>query len=588
MKNILQNIVLILVGLIIGSCQKDLPNQPKANQSPLTRLWLSSSTTLNETSSRQHAYWYGEDPDGYVNGFLIATPESIATSNIAFPDTFTYAWTTKTDSIIALPLIKARSIFTIIARATDNTFKEHSLLQEGAIIRLTPQPYWDKNGNGIFDGGDLLLTSLNSSIDKKSASQLLPIRNTPPKVFFSVNPIDSATIQQPDTTFTVATFSWYGTDIDGDNTISNFRLALNDSGPNKRWFSISGAVKLVTFIAPRLVTNNATGEVEADVYTGTFPSMQFRGKISGLKLNSNNVLYIQARDVAGDSSVTITMPSSPTTKKWYVKKPTSRMLVVVDYNQFDRQTALNNYRNALEQGLPGKSFSNFDILDVGYGLTASEKANQFSNPKYGSFVPAYLNPALIHTLKLYDIVMWISDLSPSFIPAQVSLFNYNLTGGKVIFTTGFPTNEKAIIPGAIRTINDYAPIDSISTDTVSTPSKTPPVHTNADTRIPAGTKVFSLESGYPDLAFDSTQNIHSVNMRRVYKRTDARYLYELDSSKFYYTNGTFRYQGSPEIATIDANRSIVFIAVPLHLLNGRQKNLPNFFKKVIVDEFGLN
>ncbi|MBI2428364.1 MAG: hypothetical protein HYV29_06135, partial [Ignavibacteriales bacterium] len=137
MKNVLKHIALVGFGLIIGSCQKDLPNQPRPNQLPSTRLWLTSSDTLNETSSRQHAYWYGEDPDGYISGFLFTTPETLKTSVVAFPDTFTYSWTTKTDSIIALPLLKQRSLFTIIVRAVDNTFKESSLLPEAAVVRLT-------------------------------------------------------------------------------------------------------------------------------------------------------------------------------------------------------------------------------------------------------------------------------------------------------------------------------------------------------------------------------------------------------------------------------------------------------------------
>ncbi len=584
MKRVYIHIVLVTFGLLWGSCQKELPNQPKTNQAPSTRLWLSSTEILNETSSRQHAYWYGEDPDGYVKGFLIATPESLAASVVAFPDTFTYAWTTKNDSIIPLPLLKQRSLFTIVARAVDNTFGESTLLPEGAVIRLSPQPYWDVNVNKVYDGGDVTLPTLFGAIDKKSAAQLLPIRNTPPKVFFAVNALDSSTVQQPDSTFTVATFSWYGTDVDGDNTISSFKIALNDSGPQKRWFSVSGSVKMVTLIAPRSATDNATGEVEADVYTGTFPSMQFRGKIAGLKLDAENVLYLQARDVAGDSSTTITMPSNPAVKKWFVKKPKSRMLVVSDYIQTPAGPILNSYRNLLEQGLPGKGFSAFDVLDIGAGLSSSDKANQFIIPKYGSLVPAAMNPAFIHTLKLFDLVMWVSDLSPSYVPAQIGLFNYTLTGGKVIFTTGFPANYLAIIPTAIRTMNDFAPIDSVTTDTVSTTS----VHTNADTRMPRATRVLSLDPAYPELAFDSSVAIHSVNMRRIYKRADARYLYEIDSSKFYYTNNTFRYQGTPEIATIDANRSIVFVAVPLHLLNGRTKNLHLFFKQVIENEFGFN
>lgn len=581
MKHIVVHISLLCFGLIVWSCQKDLPNQPKPNQLPSTRLWLTSSDTLNETSSRQHAYWYGEDPDGYISGFLFTTPETLKTSVVAFPDTFNYSWTTKTDSVIALPLLKQRSLFTIIVRAVDNTFKESSLLPEGAVVRLVPQPYWDKNVNGMFDAGDIALTSLLSSIDSKSANQLLPIRNTPPRVFFSVNPIDSSTYQQPETTFTVATFSWYATDIDGDQTISGFRIALNDTGTADRWFTVNNSVKLVTLMVPRSASDSATTDVHADVYTGTFPNMQFRGKIPGLKLNAANVLYLQAKDVAGEYSPTMTMPSTPATRRWYVKKPKSRMLFVSDYNQSDRVAAQAMLSQTLEQALPGKSFSNFDLLDVGFGLTSAEKQNQLVLQKYGSYVPVNMNPQLIQTLKLYDVVLWFSDLYPSYLPAQIGLFNYTLTGGKVIFSTTFPAN---VVFAELRALNDFAPIDSVSTDANSSTT----VHTNADNRMPQRTKVLPLVSGYPELAFDTTTSIHNFNWRRIYKRTDAQYIYRLDSSKFYNTGGQFRYAGTPEIACIDNNKRFLLFALPIHRVNGGQFNLAPFFKHVIQNEFGLN
>lgn len=580
-----RSIFFVLVALLTGSCQKDLPNQPKANQPPSTRLWLVSDLTLNETSSRQHVHWYGEDPDGYVVGYLIASgnyrPEHVGT----FPDSLTYFFTARNDSIIALPLLTKRDSFTVVVRSLDNTLKE--TLDEGAIVRLQPQPYWDRNVNGIYDGNDLLLASLNGAVDQKGVKQLLPLRNTPPRVFYSVNAVDSTTIQQPETTFTVATFSWYGTDIDGDQTISSYRIALNDTSTADRWFTINSSVTMVTLMVPRSVSDAATTETEADVYTGTFPNMQLRGKIKGLKLNASNVLYLQARDVAGEFSSAITMPSNPSTRRWFVKKPKSKMLVVSDMlmvsaqNVTDRNAALNIYSDALASAFPSSSYSQFDILDVGIGLAADEKQNQLSKQKYGSYVPGKMNPQLIHTLKLFDIVFWVSDLYPSYLPAQVGLFNYTLTGGKVIFSTTFPAN---IVFADVKALNDFAPIDSVSTDVNSSTT----VHTNADNRMPAGTRILPMVNGYPELAFDSTVLIHNFNWRRIYKRSDAQYLYKADSSKNYYTGILFRYAGTPEIATIDNDKKFVLVALPLHRLNGRQKNLPLFFKHVIQNEFGLN
>jgi hypothetical protein len=196
-------------------------------------------------------------------------------------------------------------------------------------------------------------------------------------------------------------------------------------------------------------------------------------------------------------------------------------------------------------------------------------------------VPINMNPALILTLKLFDVVLWISDLYPSYLPAQIGLFNYTQTGGKVIFTTTFAAN---VVFAEIRALNDFAPIDSVSTDVNSTTV----IHTNADGRMPIRTKVLSLSTNFPEMEFDTitSGSFHTFNWRRIYKRTDAQYLYRLDSSKFY--TSPFRYASRPEIGVINNDKNFVLIALPLHKLNGGNKNLPVFFKRVLMNEFGLN
>jgi hypothetical protein len=298
-------------------------------------------------------------------------------------------------------------------------------------------------------------------------------------------------------------------------------------------------------------------------------------------MRRSTALMRSCSDSTVSSGSTITMPSSPATKKWFVKKPKSKMLVVTDYNQTDRAVALNTYRIAIDSAMPGKDYSKFDILDVGYGLSSIDKQNQLVNQKYGSMVPINMNPALIHTLKLFDVVLWISDLYPSYLPAQIGLFNYTQTGGKVIFTTTFAAN---VVFAEIRALNDFAPIDSVSTDVNSTTV----IHTNADGRMPIRTKVLSLSTNFPEMEFDTitSGSFHTFNWRRIYKRTDAQYLYRLDSSKFY--TSPFRYASRPEIGVINNDKNFVLIALPLHKLNGGNKNLPVFFKRVLMNEFGLN
>ncbi len=585
--------------LLCGSCTKQFTNEPKANIPPSTRLWLTPDSVLLETTSHQHLYWYGEAPDGMVEGYLLAVGNfKPAPTKIPTPDTVTYTWVTTTDTLVALPLRTARDSFTVIVRAVDNTFKQASMLPPGAIIRMTPQPYWDKDTNGMYDKGDVALSNLQSAADPYGAILLIPIRNTPPTVQFAANPVDSSTIQQPETTYTVATFSWVGHDADGDNTIVSYRIALNNNGDtaSSSWMTLTNKATLVTLAVPRSVSDVApdNGTVNASVYTGVFPGLQYQGTISGLKLNAQNVLYLQDKDVAGAYSTTARMPSS-SAGYWFVKKPKGRMLVVKDYNQSDSTTALQVYRKVFsDPSIAGGTFGNFDIFDVGYGLSNAAKLSQTADSTYGNLVPPNLNPAFILTLQLYSLVYWFSDLYPSYTPAQIGLFNFNQRGGKVIFSTTFPENIS--FPN-ISALNDFAPIDSVSTD----PNSTSAVPTNADNRVPVGTTLipFDLTSGYPVLTFGPRPAsggqfvTPSPSWRRIYKRIDAQYIYQMDSV---YTDSSSsppqqkeeRYLGTPEIGVIDGAQSFVLVAIPVHLLNGNTAALTAFFRKIIVDQFGFH
>jgi hypothetical protein len=591
MKTLSPSIIALLsLGLLVGSCSKRYPNELKPNGLPTTRLWVASAkdSILGDTFSRQHLFWYGEDPDGRVVGYLLAVGnyKPLLTA-LPSPDTLAYVWTTSTDSIVALPLLQAHDVFTVIVRAVDDHFNA-SLVPSGAHIRLSPQAYWDKDSNGVFeDGRDILLSSLPSGLDPKGAIQSLPIRNQPPNVRFAANPVDSSTIEEPDSTFTVASFSWVGHDPDGDNTIKSYQIALNNPSNPANWFTLNGTTNLVTLSVPRAVTDATTDSVvDAEVYTGTYPNLQLKGKVPGLRLDANNVFYLRAKDIADSMSSVAQLPST-STKKWFVVKPKNKMLGIVDYSdqRLDRYAVVTYFRNILSDNtILGGKLSTFDLINVGLGLNDNDKKNQTVNQKYGARVPGMINPAFILTLKLFDVVFWFSDLSPSIKPAQIGLFYYTQGGGKVIFSTTFASS---LVYSDIRALNDFAPLDSVTSDPISVDT----LHTNAESRIPAGTLLVPSNpaDGYPTLAFDSLDVFgrpvglyQNLTMRRAYKRIDSKYIYSLEPAK----SGA-RYIGTSDVAIIDNTKHFVLFVVPISILNGKQHNLSAFFRKVIVDEFGL-
>ncbi len=561
-------VFVFLIVMFINGCVKEYSNQPIPNIQPKTFFWIYPDSTISAQTSKQKLHWWGEDPDGYVIGYLLSLDSNRST--IPNPDSLVYTYVTVTDSTIRFPIQMRLQNFLVAIRAIDNTF---SGLQAGAKVRLWPKPYWDKNENGILDSGDKELSSLTASMDPVGAKQQFPIKNTPPTVAFAEDPIEQTTIQQPETTFTVATFGWTGSDVDGDETIAGYRFGLNDTSTGS-WFSVSSGVKMVTLIVPRSVSNPAeeNATVSADVYSGTFPDMKYLGKVSGMKLNSKNIFYVQSRDIAGDYSSRQQLPAQG--KTWFVKKPKSRLLIVCDYKKED-STQVRSFYSAKVGSVAGGLLANPDELDIRIGGTTTT---------FGNLVPKLFNPAFVQTLKLYDYVLWYSDRFPTLRLAQVALYHYASTGGKVIYTTDFL--EEFIDPS--RAIPDFTPLDSVCSFKFET-RPFPPAYIG-DTRIPAGYVVqpdsSDLSNIYPTLVLNNTRNPHLITLRPVYKSSNARYILRMQAD----TRTPMRYYGRPNVGVIDNAKSFVFFGLPLHLFDaapGPNQGVVAFFNKVFVDEFGL-
>ena len=555
------------------SCSESVNDAPLENSAPRSFLWLFPDSAIGTGVSRQHLRWWGEDPDGLVQGYLFAFAATQGrVTAFPQPDTLRYSFVTRNDSVFAFPLDTLFRYYTVYVRAVDNTAPRPP---SGVDIRLgSPQPYLDRNRNGLFDAGDEQLPGLSGGLDPRGALLTFPIRNTPPTITFSRNPNDAAQpFRLPDTTYTAVTFSWTASDPDGNTTLSGYRIALNDTTDPARWFTVPVRDTIVTLVVPRLRSDGATGEVTADVYSGKFVGRRFLGTIPGLRLNQLNRLYVQAKDVAGEYSPAISMPSG--TGRWYVRKPVGRLFLVSDYINFDAAQALAAYRASLA-AVPGGQFVEVDQLDAGRGLTPEDKRNG----KYGSMVQQFADPALVWNFLLYDYVLWYTDQFPSLSVAQVTLFTYLQNGGKVIFTTTF---ESSVDPrGALR---DFAPIDSVSSVNLSTTRPPTPPPVAGDTRIPANFLVQPDSSNpqdiYPQLAFNALPTIHSIFMRPIYRRADARYIYRLQADT------RNRYLGRPDVAVVDGQKTIIFFGLPVHLLDNSTlgAGMTGLFTRLFAREF---
>ncbi len=550
--------------LLESGCVKKFANQPVANQTPKTFFWIYPDTGITTGISRQEIRWWGEDPDGYVIGYLLALEPDIA--SLPNPDTLTYTFVTVTDSLIAFPLQQAQQTFFVALHSVDNTFKYP--LPVGARIKLLPFPYWDQNGDNVFDGGDVRLDGLRGAMDPLGAQQRFPTINTPPTLDYVYDASDPTTIAQPpQVTFTVASFSWIGHDLDGDQTIKSYRISLNDSTFSSP-ITISSNTTTITLSVPRSRSDAATSTVDADILVGTSPNLRTVATIQGLKLDATNRLYVEAVDVAGGVSAFKRFPA--TGAGWYVTKPRGKILVVSDYQKADFSAVRDIYRAAFTQlGMT------YDSLDIRVGSTATRSL--------GAFVPAqqHINPALTKTFKLYDCVFWYTDAVPSLTVAQLTLFDYwtSSDGGHVIFTTEFQSvNDPS---GALQ---DFTPVDSVSSVSLVSPLTYP---LPGDNQIPGGYQLYPDSTDqsdlFPPLKFGPRFS-YAFNMRPIYRNPAARYIYHLQPD----ARVPIHYIGTPNLGVMDETKRMVFLGMSLHYLIGDAPGLgiAAFFAKAF-NEFGL-
>ena len=345
--------------LILFGCSDNFTDSPQPNQAPKTFVSIFTGNDLNPTTSRKILSWWGDDPDGTVEGFIYTFDQSAPNlgnwSNDA-PDP-NWTFTTKTHETFSLTLTGTDTVYTFWVKAVDD---------EGAT-------------------------------DPHGAIQKFPITNSTPSVEF----LQATDV--PETTFTVATFAWSSSDLDGDDTIAKFQYVLDDTTDNSAWRDIEPKFSNITLTAEEGLTE---GE---------------------------HVFFLRAIDIAGASSDIIRMPRAEN-DIWFVREPKSTFLIVDDYNFADGTDEF--YKSTL-QALVGT----VDVWDIKLNSRALEP-------------PITLTFRL--TLLLYERVFWYSDPDPNLEKAGGSIPQFIENGGKILMSTRFKEfarNEDTPL--------EFSPVDSL-------------------------------------------------------------------------------------------------------------------------------
>jgi hypothetical protein len=460
--------ILILMLTLLVQCEEKKISNPLGNLPPDTDIFISYADTLNYTESIQNIYWDGRDPDGFVTGFYYTWLED--------PQPSDWIFTEKRSMSFPLKITGVDTIYLFQVRAVDD--------------------------QGLKD--------------PSPAQQRFPIKNSPPVMKWPRNS------RIPDTTFTVASFIWDVTDLDGDSTIDYFEYALDDDTLN--WKRIAGIQRSIT--------------LNAD---------------SGL-VQGQHSFTIRAIDIAGARSNVLRMPEDPA-DFWYVKQPKGHYLLIDDFADESSVTGYaDRYYKTMMQNIvvaKGEDYSYWNIKKL---------------------FPE-LNTQFTQTLLLFDYVIWYADImdeaNEHFIAAQISLpkfLNRQPQGGKLIYSTMFK-----ITFGNLGNPLVFTPVDSLI---------------NADYRcFPGNTYVsdslfqqtFPVARTLPVLKVSET----IVGIKPLHPKATAIPVYRFANPSNPTDRPLFVLLGKNDNS---GEYDFIFSATPLHQLKANN-NLDDFFDIILYDIF---
>ncbi len=538
---------LFLLLLTFSGCAKHFTSTKYGNIPPKTYVSVFpyrdsvQTSNFNPQSSRLEIHWWANDPDGVVSGYLISFNRA------------RWTFTLNSDSVFALPLFTRDTTYTFSVAAIDNSFK--GTLKEGDVVAYT-----DANSNGRWDKGEVF-PSLGTSVDPDPPSIRFPIANTPPVVSFLMNSGQFSTRPDiPDTTFTVVSFGWAGTDLDGNSTITNYYIALNDTLSPSSWVELPSQATFVTLKARTQEALTDTSTVSCDIYANTYPAMSYAplsATLPNMKLNGNNVIYIRAKDVADAYSSAARMPD--TTHTWFVKKPKGDVLIVNDYGSTTQ--SLPFYRNVFDNVGGGVLRGKYDVWDIRAGTTSS-------SPRKGSLVQSCIVPSFQETLKLYKYIYWYAADDRNFDIAQIAVREFRRTGGKIFISYVVPASSDPVAVGLqMRDFTDA--VDSIGSEIIAGSTSTGRPVTSTGFVWPGTSLIPSDTSAYPVLVRDSTNSNPSDgskvvgNLRAIYPSIDASIVYRIEAFGSYGSGNL-----PPVLGVLSGDKTAFLLGVPLYRFDG--------------------
>ncbi|MEE9431415.1 MAG: hypothetical protein V3V16_10265 [Melioribacteraceae bacterium] len=503
-----KNILIILLVVITLSCNESINDNLVENQKPETHLFLYADENVSQQKSRLQVYWWGDDKDGLVIGYFIKW-EGIDSD---------WTFTTSNDSIFSLPIGTVDTSFSFLVAAVDNngngTYDQEIILNDKVIAS---EPFVDANANNVYDDGEQFIDI--GSIDDTPASQKFPIKNTSPQIEWNKASV------LPEKSFPVITIGWDANDLDGNETISEIHLALNDTTD---FVQLNGFTRLVSLIIDDVNSVNP----KMNIFINGDNTKQLSTKLNNIRLDDNNILYIRAVDNSGSKSSFVALPD--TGRSWYVEKPKGELLIIDDFENGESATDFYN------TSFPSVA-SNYNILDV----------ENTSLP--------YQSITFLNTVKLFKYIYWYSDSSPSLELVNLVTQKYLQNGGKIAFSLTFQ-DSSSTFDFSLAGMQSFLPVESLD-EKKSLPFLFP------------GANILSLQGEeYSNLKTEQT-----IGFVRTFVTSEitANKIYNLTSNQL-----------KGEISLLNKTKNLFFIGLPLHQCNANN-SVTELLQKIFVTEFGL-
>jgi hypothetical protein len=253
-------------------------------------------------------------------------------------------------------------------------------------------------------------------------------------------------------------------------------------------------------------------------------------QLPGLIFNSNNVFYVQAEDISGAKSLWISSATQPKSNPgWFVKKPKGAIALINNYAAYDN---------------PGTFYPDMmDSIKIGYDII--DLVNQ---------KPPYINITFLETVKLYKGILWYSDNNPSLDLANATVQKISASNVKIFFSMLFPQTLDVV-----SQVQGFLPIRS---DSSSFLAQLAPNKVVSDTS----------HSGYP-----------ALKVATSFQRVRGFLLNSGDFPIYYFPNKEL----AGYIGFENSDKSIFFIGMPLHKMNGFPGSVAQLLTKVFFQDFNI-